>query len=84
MKYEEEYMIGSQQFEIEYDYEEGEESTHDYPGSSAEITIKKVWLKCWDKNENEVWSDISDCYHEFFNGKLEEELYEQHYARFIE
>ena len=66
--YVKEIMIGSQEFTISYNYIDNE------------IIIDIVYLKCFDLRNNEVWANITDCYHEHFERDLlEDYLREKHY-----
>ena len=74
-----EITIGSQTYIIDYTYEEGMKSTDPYnqPDDPDELTINNVyWIKV-EGNGEETEHDITDMYHEMFDGTLEESVWEE-------
>ena len=70
--------ISGELFSVKYTTEIGCEGTLDTAPSSEEITIHEVWAKLYDKNENQVWVDLTDIYDEHFNGVLSETILQEH------
>ena len=74
-----EITLDSQTYIVDYTYEEGMKSTdpHNQPDDPDELTINNVyWIKV-EENGEETEHDITDMYHEMFDGTLEESVWEE-------
>ena len=74
-----EIKLDSQTYIVDYTYEEGMKSTDPYmmPDDPDEITINEVhWINV-DEYGNETMHNITDMYHERFDGELEDKLWEE-------
>ena len=50
---------------------------HMMPDDPDELTINEVYWLNVDEYGNEIQHDITDMYHEMFNGRLEESVWEE-------
>tara|TARA_R100000664_G_C2729497_1_gene120437 strand:- start:633 stop:872 length:240 start_codon:yes stop_codon:yes gene_type:complete len=74
-----EIKLDSQTYIVDYTHEEGMKSTDPYmmPDDPDEITINEVHWVSVDEYGNETIHDITDMYHERFDGELEDKLWEK-------
>ena len=74
-----EITIESQTYIVDYTHEEGMKSPDPYhqPDDPDELTINNVyWIKV-EENGEETEHDITDMYHERFDGELESAVLEK-------
>ena len=74
-----EITLDSQTYIVDYTYEEGMKSTdpHNQQDDPDELTINNVYWIGVDEYGNELEHDITDMYHERFDGELEDAVWEE-------
>ena len=74
-----EITLGSQTYIVDYTYEEGMKSPapHNHPAAPDALTINNVYWIGVDEYGNELEHDITDMYHERFDGELESAVLEK-------